>query len=62
MDTDQHFQGKYEVELKYRLPSKPAFMNVLAAIPHTVMLEDNVETDWHFDTEDRQLQAQNNAE
>ncbi len=33
-----HFQGKYEVELKYRIDSKSDFLEVLRLIPHEVML------------------------
>ena len=57
----EHFQGQYEVELKYRLESKSDFLEVLGNIPHEIMLEDNLESDWYFDTPNRSLQAQNKS-
>lgn len=59
--TNNHFQGKYEVELKYRLHSKSDFLNTLSQIPHEVMHQDNVETDWYFDRPDGSLQAENKS-
>ena len=59
--TNNHFQGKYEVELKYRLDSKSEFLKTLNLIPHEVMLQDNLECDWYFDSPDRSLQAQNKS-
>ncbi|KJY79525.1 class IV adenylate cyclase [Vibrio nigripulchritudo] len=59
--SNQHFQGKYEVELKYRLPSKSDFLNTLGSIPHEVMLQDNIERDWYFDSPDRRLEANNKS-
>ncbi|MEZ9385913.1 class IV adenylate cyclase [Vibrio lentus] len=56
-----HFQGKYEVELKYRIDSKSDFLEVLRLIPHEVMLEDNVECDWYFDLSDKALHADNKS-
>ncbi|WP_087026584.1 class IV adenylate cyclase [Thaumasiovibrio subtropicus] len=56
--SDDHFCGKYEVELKYRLESKAHFLAALEQIPHEVMLEDNIESDWYFDTPDSALEAQ----
>ncbi|MFA0011861.1 class IV adenylate cyclase [Vibrio lentus] len=56
-----HFQGKYEVELKYRLDSKSTFLEVLQLMPHEVMLEDNVECDWYFDLSDKTLHAENKS-
>ncbi|MGR5062516.1 class IV adenylate cyclase [Photobacterium sp. DNB22_13_2] len=57
----EHFKGKYEVELKYKVQSKPDFLQVLIAIPHEVMVIDNSETDWYFDTPDHSLSAQNKS-
>ncbi|WP_415721781.1 class IV adenylate cyclase [Photobacterium ganghwense] len=51
--SSEHFQGKYEVELKYRLASKSAFLAQLKQMPHEVMLEENVESDTFFDTPSR---------
>ncbi|MEL0608986.1 class IV adenylate cyclase [Vibrio echinoideorum] len=59
--TNDHFKGKYEVELKYRLSSKSEFLKTLNLIPHEVMLQDNLECDWYFDSPDRSLQAQNKS-
>lgn len=59
--SNEHFKGKYEVELKYRLQSKSNFLNTLADIPHEVMLQDNVENDWYFDRPDRSLEAENKS-
>ena len=59
--SDEHFQGKYEVELKYRLESKTNFINVLKNIPHEIMVEDNLESDCYFDTPDKSLYQQNKS-
>ncbi|MCC5515521.1 class IV adenylate cyclase [Vibrio splendidus] len=59
--TNDHFKGKYEVELKYRLSSKSEFLKTLNLIAHEVMLQDNQECDWYFDSPDRSLQAQNKS-
>ncbi|MGF1726844.1 class IV adenylate cyclase [Photobacterium nomapromontoriensis] len=59
--SNDHFQGKFEVELKYRLHSKSEFLETLSMIPHDVMLQDNTECDWYFDFSDKTLQAQNKS-
>ncbi|WP_432453677.1 MULTISPECIES: class IV adenylate cyclase [unclassified Agarivorans] len=59
--SSEHFKGQYEVELKFKLPSKSDFLQTLAKIPHKVMLLDNVESDCYFDTSTQQLQAQNKS-
>ena len=59
--SDDHFQGKFEVELKYRIQSKSDFLETLSQIPHEIMVEDNIESDWHFDTPDGVLFAQNTS-
>ncbi|CAE6897678.1 CYTH [Vibrio sp. B1FLJ16] len=59
--SNDHFQGKYEVELKYRLRSKSEFLDILNQIPHEVMLEDNIECDWYFDFPDKTLKAENKS-
>ncbi|WP_099611100.1 class IV adenylate cyclase [Vibrio fujianensis] len=59
--NNDHFHGKYEVELKYRLVSKANFLEVLNHIPHEIMLQDNLESDWYFDTPDKALYAQNKS-
>lgn len=58
-DQYQHFNGKFEVELKYRVPNKAAFVARLKSQPCEVMLEKNEESDWYFDLPDRSLAAQN---
>ena len=59
--SNDHFQGKYEVELKYRLQSKSRFLQALSLIPHEVMLQDNTESDWYFDSPDSTLSAQHKS-
>uniref|UniRef100_A6VW80 Putative adenylyl cyclase CyaB n=1 Tax=Marinomonas sp. (strain MWYL1) TaxID=400668 RepID=A6VW80_MARMS len=59
--SQEHFQGRFEVELKYRLQSKADFMQTLSRIPHEIMLQDNIESDWHFDTSDGELAAQSKS-
>jgi adenylate cyclase, class 2 len=59
--SQEHFQGRFEVELKYRLQSKADFMQTLSRIPHEIMLQDNIESDWHFDTSDGELVAQSKS-
>ncbi|MCF7362302.1 class IV adenylate cyclase [Vibrio diazotrophicus] len=59
--SSEHFKGKYEVELKFRISSKALFLEVLKGLPHETMLEDNAERDWYFDTPDNALQAQNKS-
>ncbi len=45
----QHFKGKYEVELKYKLTSKTQFLSYLQAMNPEILLEDNLEHDCYFD-------------
>ncbi|MDV5169313.1 class IV adenylate cyclase [Photobacterium rosenbergii] len=59
--SSEHFKGKYEVELKYRVGAKTEFLQVLSSLPHEVMLLDNTETDWYFDTPEHSLGAQNKS-
>lgn len=59
--NNNHFQGKYEVELKYRIDSKSVFLELLRLMPHEVMLEDNIECDWYFDSSDKGLHAENKS-
>ncbi|MCE0495066.1 class IV adenylate cyclase [Vibrio salinus] len=59
--SSDHFKGKYEVELKFRLPSRSGFLQKLSVIQHEVMVRDNVETDWYFDTKDQLLLSQNKS-
>lgn len=59
--TNKHFQGKYEVELKYRLHSKSTFLETLVSMPHEVMLRDNTESDWYFDRPDKSLESENKS-
>ena len=55
---EAHFQGRYEAELKYRLPSRSQFLEQIQAMPHEIMFENNTDTDWYFDTPDRALEKQ----
>jgi len=59
--SHNHFKGKFEVELKYRLASKSAFLDVLGSIEHEVMLQDNIESDSYFDTKEQYLLTQNKS-
>ncbi|WP_067017359.1 class IV adenylate cyclase [Marinomonas spartinae] len=59
--TNKHFQGKYEVELKFCLHSKAEFLKTLSGIHHDVMLQDNIESDWYFDRPDKSLEADNKS-
>lgn len=57
----EHFKGKYEVELKYRLPSRAPFLSRLKAMKPEIMLEDNLEHDCYFDLPYGELKAQNKS-
>ncbi|MRI35193.1 class IV adenylate cyclase [Endozoicomonas sp. OPT23] len=46
----EHFKGKYEVELKFRLESLESFRDRLMAMAPEIMLEDNIESDWYFES------------
>ena len=56
--SQEHFKGKYEVELKYRVACPQTFQAKLQLIEHQVMVADNTETDWYFDTPQFMLKAQ----
>ncbi|MCG9737424.1 class IV adenylate cyclase [Shewanella insulae] len=49
--SQAHFDGKYEVEFKYRLQDRDTFLARLHSLPHQVMLKDNVEFDRYYDTQ-----------
>ena len=53
--SQAHFQGRFEVEFKYRLADRPAFLKALLALNPEIMLEDNLEQDRYFDTPDDAL-------
>ncbi|MFB2862694.1 class IV adenylate cyclase [Aeromonas sp. MdU4] len=53
--SQEHFQGCFEVEFKYRLADRPAFLKALLALNPEIMLEDNLERDRYFDTPDDAL-------
>ncbi len=57
----EHFKGKFEVELKYRLKSKSQFLTILNSMTYEVMLEDNLESDCYFDTPEQVLLAENKS-
>lgn len=59
--SNKHFEGRFEVELKFRLKSKTQFMERLSRIPHETMVDSNTETDWYFDTPTRSLETQNKS-
>lgn len=50
-----HFQGRFEVEFKYRLTDSAAFVHTLTALSPEVMVADNHEQDCYFDTADGAL-------
>lgn len=56
--SDAHFQGQFEVELKYRVKNHDAFLNMLKQIEHEVMFENNQESDWFYDTPQRTMTQQ----
>ncbi|MCF5861308.1 class IV adenylate cyclase [Aeromonas veronii] len=53
--SQAHFQGRFEVESKYQLTDRPAFLKALLALNPEIMLEDNLEQDRYFDTPDDAL-------
>lgn len=56
-----HFNGKFEVELKYRLTDREAFWARLSAKSPEVMLEDNLEHDCYFDSPIASLAAEHKS-
>lgn len=50
-----HFEGRFEVEFKYRLTDRAAFLAALGPLNPEVMLADNQERDCYFDTQTRTL-------
>ncbi|MFM5843759.1 MULTISPECIES: class IV adenylate cyclase [Aeromonas] len=55
MAITTHFQGRFEVEFKYRLADRAAFLRALAALGPEVMVEADHEQDCYFDTADGAL-------
>ncbi|WP_323968917.1 class IV adenylate cyclase [Aeromonas veronii] len=53
--SQAHFQGRFEVEFKYQLTDRPAFLKALLALNPEIMLDDNLERDRYFDTPDDAL-------
>ncbi|MFM5707551.1 class IV adenylate cyclase [Aeromonas veronii] len=53
--SQAHFQGRFEVEFKYQLTDRPAFLKALLTLNPEIMLEDNLEQDRYFDTPDDAL-------
>lgn len=45
-----HFDGKYEAEIKYRLADHSAFLSQLSTMHAKPFVVNNEETDWFFDT------------
>ena len=56
-----HFNGRFEVELKYRLADREAFWARLSAKSPEVMLEDNLEHDCYFDSPIASLAAEHKS-
>jgi adenylate cyclase class 2 len=46
VSAQDDFLGQLEVELKYRVKDKRAFLTTLISLKHEVMFEDNQEADW----------------
>ncbi|YCO05207.1 class IV adenylate cyclase [Vibrio sp. VNB-15] len=61
MSAEDHFQGQFEVELKYRVKDKPTFLTALSSLQHEVMFEENQESDWFYDTPDLKLTKENKS-
>ena len=55
----QHFEGKYEVELKFRLPCRQSFLDTLRTLNAKVRFEDNIEYDRYYDRKDGALAGAN---
>lgn len=58
---DAHFNGKFEVELKYRLTDREMFWARLHAKSPEVMLEDNLEHDCYFDSPSASLKSEHKS-
>ena len=56
-----HFNGKFEVELKYRLLDRYAFFAALQMRNPEVMLEDNLEHDCYFDLPSQSLKCEHKS-
>lgn len=57
----EHFKGRYEVEFKYRLPSRVQFLSRLKSMNPEIMLEDNLEHDSYFDLSGGELKSQSKS-
>lgn len=53
--SQDHFQGRFEVEFKYRIPARAPLLARLHALGCETMLEDNREEDCYFDYPDGSL-------
>ncbi len=56
-----HFEGKFEVELKYRLNSRESFLSTLKQMNPEIMLENNLEYDCYFDSNSDRLKNENKS-
>jgi adenylate cyclase class 2 len=61
LQINAHFNGKFEVELKYRLLDRQAFFTALQMRNPEVMLEDNLEHDCYFDLPSQSLKAEHKS-
>ena len=57
----KHFEGKFEVEFKYRLNSREGFLSKLQQMKPEVLLENNSEHDCYFDLTNGQLGKDNKS-
>ncbi|MCW2254333.1 adenylate cyclase class 2 [Providencia alcalifaciens] len=56
---NQHFVGKYEAEIKFKLPDHKVFLQQIMADGAETFAENNRETDYFFDHAGSQLNQQN---
>ncbi len=59
--SHNHFEGKFEVELKYRLSSKDLFLSALEQMDYEIMLENNIDSDYYFDCSCHSLRKENKS-
>ncbi|WP_042843463.1 class IV adenylate cyclase [Providencia rettgeri] len=55
----EHFVGKYEAEIKFRLPNPESFLQKIKADQAEPFTENNSETDYFYDSENSPLAANN---
>lgn len=53
----EHFQGKFEAELKYHLQNPQKFINELKKAGATLFTPENKETDWYMEHKNTEFSA-----